>query len=218
MQADPFMLKTDPIDACSSLREEVEALKGEAVPEKDGVSGSLQTFYSRASELFRYYDSHPEADEAEADSDPLLDLEPKVSFSGQEVHGRYVDIAQLLDLYNRVPAAPALTGARLAASLATFDKSIAEVLGEPRLDDASYRAFVRATALYLFSYFSRTHPLTPCEEMLREPFEAFQAELLSADEEGAELDLDTVSCAQELEAIGLDALKRELMKRGLKCG
>jgi len=185
----------------------------------DGSDGDgdalLAAFYSRVAEVKEYYAMHPDAADVPDEPEPALKgLDPAVGFSGAEVLGRVLDVAPLVDVWAVVPGAAGTSALGFCDGLLRFREAMAAPLGEARLSSAPYRDFLRRTAAYLCSFFQRTHPLTPVasllEKALKEREEAAAA--------GDGIDLDGITDVAELEAMGADATKAELVRRGLKCG
>lgn len=88
----------------------------------------------------------------------------------------------------------------------------------------AYRGFLERLVSYLCSFVDRTQPLMPALAQLTPAFKPTMTTTLasagpsSASSPSAGIDLATFATAKDLEALGGDALKAELLRRGLKCG
>ncbi|KAH8058960.1 subtilase-like protein [Aureococcus anophagefferens] len=88
-----------------------------------------------------------------------------------------------------------------------------------RRSHGGYGRYVREMDDYLADFWKRTQPLVDLEPLLKPALDAFHVawDASRTDAlEGDELDLGPYGAAAELEALGLDRLKRALAARGLK--
>ncbi|KAA0169782.1 hypothetical protein FNF28_01901 [Cafeteria roenbergensis] len=211
--------------------EEIKAMRGGDAGIMD-TAALLAAFDARAAESAEYFATHPGATEiSEAPAAALADLPTGVSFSGPEVLGRFLDVTPIEAAWAGVKGATKLSALSLCDALVSFRDRIAGPLGEGRLDSSSYRRFLATAASHLCSFYDRTHPLAPSSTILADAFARRRAACAGqpgpagegaaapgASQAAPAVDLEAAASAADLEALGLDALKEELMRRGLKCG
>lgn len=235
----PILKKCNNYAFCPNCRlraEELRAIQGmTAASGEADASSMLAAFDSRTSELEEYFATHAEASAVGDDASPALrDLRPHLSFAGSEVYGQFVDLTTVFEAWTSVEGGKELNAMTLCDALLSLELDIAEPLGDARLDSCSYRRFLLEAAAYLCGLYDRCNPLAPSSRLLAPLFEAFRAEMLKGsstaaikrrrgeDEDAGTVaegvDLSSVGSASELEELGLDELKLELMRRGLKCG
>lgn len=90
-------------DNDSARKDEIAAL-GAQTAAGTGIEAALSAFYDGLKEIHEYHKRHPYSRALEeSDQELLLKEEPHVEFSGEEGHGRYLD---LHELYNRTIARP----------------------------------------------------------------------------------------------------------------
>jgi splicing factor 3A subunit 3 len=215
-------------DADGARREEIAALRGEAV---------FANFYDRLREVRESHRRFPagEAAPAEAAAAALAGPDPPLPFSGEEAAGRALDLHEWHRAWSNAPF-----GRRddYLAYVAALPTHLEAVLRRDRLSGA-YRAYASGLAAYLASFAERTQPLA----RLGRAWERAEAEFGAAWAAGAApgwedcgggggggegggapplppgaLDLSEVASADALEALGGDALKAALAALGLKCG
>eukprot|EP00040_Diaphanoeca_grandis_P021742 m.116092 g.116092 ORF g.116092 m.116092 type:complete len:513 (-) comp28477_c0_seq2:125-1663(-) len=151
-----------------------------------------------------------------------------VEFSGEESHGRYLDLHKSYEAY---------------LNLSFIDVKIDYmdyVLKFDRLFDitqknknAAYRRYVDSLLAYLTGFYERAHPLVNLTEDLEKVEVDFvqpwtegtfpgwpkdEPEVVAAAPDDSPVNLDDFSSAKELEALGLDHLKSALTALTLKAG
>jgi splicing factor 3A subunit 3 len=156
----------------------------------------------------------------------------ETQFSGEEMWGKYLDLGRLHRQFCNVPGAPGgialeyVAYLRMLASVPFGEHlAIAEggdaAVSAKRRSHGGYVRYVRDVDAYLADFWKRTQPLVDLEPLLKPALDAFHVawDASRTDAlEGDELDLGPYGAAAELEALGLDRLKRALAARGLKVG
>ncbi|EKU22951.1 splicing factor 3A subunit 3 [Nannochloropsis gaditana CCMP526] len=219
-------------DVHGTMKEELATLRGR---------DAFPSFYARVDHAKEYHQKHP--DVPVKHHPPVQEeAEPRVSFSGEEVFGKYLDLqASHMEFY-ALPQTPKWDYQTYLSRLADFSVVPA---GKK---NAAWARYVHNLYNYLHSFIQRTQPLLNVEEILdgnvdggeegatkkaEAAFEAlWQAGKLpggwpvpaqgGGEEKGAEntkeVDLRGFRTAKELEVLGMDRLKAGLKALGMKCG
>ena len=210
-------------DSDGSRREEIS-----------GMSAGFGTFYEQLAAIRAYHAKHslpPHTEPYEKELlSEILESGEQVDFTGEEAEGRYLDMHELHELYLNLKGVEHVdysTYLKAAANLQSIPKQTA-VTG-------AYGRYLRALNDYWLGFIRRTQPLMPLDELLEKATTSFderwskgevtrwQASSSGEDNgDGAPSDtpipLGDVGTAVELEAYGLERLKNELARLGLKCG
>ncbi|EGD72174.1 splicing factor 3a [Salpingoeca rosetta] len=146
-----------------------------------------------------------------------------VEFSGEESHGRFLDLHEHFVAYNNLKGVPHM---EYLEYVQTFD--LLSELPRQIKKTAAYKSYINNLAAYLVEFYRRTNPLADIDAELAQAQKDFEALWASGKFRGWQdvkpitnverLDLSAFSSASELEALGMDRLKSALMAEGLKCG
>jgi len=197
-------------DADGAYRAEVMQMRG---------AGVFTNFYGALKETREYYARHAgTASFAAAQSPQQAAVERakrvETAFSGEEMWGKYLDLADLHRQFCNIPGAP--DGVDYVAYLralgaAPFSKLV------PQKGSGKYAKYALAADAYLSDFWRRTQPLVPLEPLLQEALAKVDVDT-DTTTAGDALDLSKFGSAKDLEALGLDRLKRALAAKGLKVG
>lgn len=204
-------------DKDGSRREELGTMAG-----KD----QFDAFYSRLRDIRDYHRKFPDQSDLVYNDDGtvmgledmILKEEPLPEFTGEEGTGRWVDMH---GLYNQFVNLKLLDGEPMEY-LAFLDQvRHLEDLDDVRLNNRAYGDWVKDVLAYLEGFHQRVQPLQNLSNIMVKVEEDFQAKF-DADrgaEQPIECDaIDNANSAEEVQALGMDKLKAELTKLGLKCG
>jgi splicing factor 3A subunit 3 len=204
-------------DRDGSRREELAAMSGKDV---------FNNFYSRLKDIRDYHRKFPDQSDLVYKEDgtvmgledQILQEEPIPEFTGEEGMGRWVDMHEL---YNRFVNLKMLDGEPMEY-LSFIDQVRAlEDLSETRLHMRAYRDWVQEVLSYLETFHKRVQPLQDLDTIMVKVTDDFNAKY-EADSKAEQpmkcAALDNVDSAEECQALGMDKLKTELTKLGLKCG
>ena len=222
-------------DGDGARREEIDVIMSE--------DDSLDQFYGRLAKVREYHAKFPAEPVAESSEEQLLatvlETAADEGFTGEEADGRYVDMHTLHEKFlnlrgiERVDYRTYLT--QCGALPSHVPRDIAASHG--------YQKYCRALLDYLVGFLRRTQPLTPVSQLLSAAETEFgerwdkrevarwqqQQEGDAAGGNGGEpsagsggvsstVELGAYATAAALEPLGLEALKLELTRRGLKAG
>jgi splicing factor 3A subunit 3 len=220
-------------DTDGARREEIHAMSG---------SGVFNSFYDQLKQIRDYHRKHAlpaatEPYEKELLTD-VLESAPEQAFTGEEAEGRYLDMHGLHEQFLNLKGVEHV-------DYASYLKASADLQAIPKAtaSTGSYARYVRALHNYWLDFLRKTQPLMPIDELLAKATASFherwargevsrwQSGAQSAAQAGAQagdegeangnaapISLDGVTAASELKVYGLDRLKNELARRGLKCG
>jgi len=202
--------------------------KDEAVAaEKETMGGSeiFGSFYGRLKDLRDYHRKFPnlyhesEVDRFVASLDD--DAEIMSQFTGEEFAGRFLDLNPLHMKFINLKGTKAVT---YEAYLAIFS----DFSGVPKeVRTKKYLEYVQELRDYLVSFIKRTQPLQDVDKLVKECEEEYEEKCEEDAGDGDDemdndfergIDLEGVSGWEELRDMGLEPLKAELTKLGLKCG
>lgn len=179
-------------------------------------------FYNKLRELREYHRKFPnlhyepnlpEQDVTLADDPAILD-----QFTGEEMYGRFLDLnPHHLAFIN-------LKGAKAISYEAYLDIFLNFADVPENVRGTRYRDYLQGLKDYLLAFLKRAQPLVDVTEALEDAKE--EAEEKAEEQAGKEvsvvlqrnIDLDVVKSAEELEGLGMEALKTELTSIGLKAG
>ena len=187
----------------------------------------LDQFSKQVNEIQRYYEKHSDATHENAEESVLADLEPKVQFTGEERHGRYLDLHSLHEEWlNVIEAEADSPNIDYYSYLGYFHSCAAASVvkdAEDLRQKKGYKNYLENLVHYLCDFHKRIHPLVDLQQSLEPVLSEFLQNWFQAsgnEEQNGEssINLEQYNSHEELEALGLDTLKQELIKRGLKCG
>jgi len=209
-------------DGDGARREEIQAMSGSTV---------FSAFYDQLKLLRDYHRKHNIAPPSEVyERELLVDVlegANEQTFTGEEAEGRYLDMHALHEAYIN------LKGVDKETDYASYLKAAAQLANVPKPTalTSGYARYVKSLRDYWEGFLRRTQPLLPLADILNKATTAFddrwaKGEFTRWQGDGAEkengggdpISLEGVSSAVELEVHGLEKLKAELARLGLKCG
>ena len=151
-----------------------------------------------------------------------------LTFSGEEVFGKYLDLHSFYAQYCNLPNIPSHDIDYLQY-LDKFNSFF--YIPEASKSHKAYVQYLSSLWEYLLGFFRRVQPLVEVEDILTEWRAEFEKKWSvgglsgwappkrsSSEGQGQELRLGMFNSKEELEALGLDRLKSALEALGLKCG
>ncbi|CAN1264089.1 Splicing factor SF3a60 homolog [Linum perenne] len=213
-------------DKDHARKDEIAALGGQT------ASGTnvFSAFYDRLKEIREYHRRHPAArgvvdvtDQYEA----LLKEEPVIEFTGEEAHGKYLD---LHELYNQFINSKFGSRIEYSAYLNVFSKP--HKIDRKLKSTRQYREYIENLLEYLVYFFQRTEPLQDLDRIFSKVITEFEEQWKDGKVPGweggqengpvpgldATIDLDYYSTVEELMEVGPEKLKEALASLGLKTG
>lgn len=190
----------------------------------------FSTFYARLKATRDYHRKHPGASVKLDDSVTKPIINP--NFTGEENYCKYVDMH---NLYKRYTNMKVFDKCNYYSYLGKFQK-LHLVKKEKKVASKEYQAYTKDTLNYLSSFFEKRHPLANIGDVKRQIEEEFETKWKSGevlgwgkdeqkdeevDEDAIEyapIDLSKYNSAEQLEGLGMDCLKAELKRVGLKTG
>mmetsp|Transcript_62856 Transcript_62856/g.149778 ORF Transcript_62856/g.149778 Transcript_62856/m.149778 type:complete len:496 (+) Transcript_62856:170-1657(+) len=213
MQDQAKKLSSHYIDADGSYQQEKETMSGGEV---------FGGFYNKLRELREYHRKFPNLyyETAAPEQEITLADDPAIleRFSGEEMYGRFLDLTPHHLSFINLKGAKAVTYEVYLNIFLNFADVPESVRG------ARYRDYLQSLKDYLLAFLSRAQPLVDVTAALEDAKEEAEEK---ADEESAKevsmvlnraIDLDVVEGPEELEGLGMEALKQELTEMGLKAG
>jgi splicing factor 3A subunit 3 len=158
-----------------------------------------------------------------------------ISFSGEEVWGKYVDMHELHGMFRNLPHTHTQTPSdafdvdylHYLDAFTAFSK-IPEAV---KTRGKAYPAYLEALCAYLCGFISRIQPLVEQSKLEQEWVHAFEerwgenkidgwssVSSSSSSSSSSKLDLDEFQEVGQLAALGADRLKSALEHKGMKCG
>lgn len=222
-------------DADGARKEELASMTQRSA--EGSMAPVFTTFYNQLRSVREYHRKFPSAPSTESAETTLiaavLEAAPEVGFTGEEAEGRYVDMHALHEAYLNLKGCERI-------DYCTYLKQCSHLAALPKTTATSgaYARYSRELRDYLLGFLRRTQPLMPLNKLIEAaeadfeqrwqngavtrwqsspPTEAAPAPAAVA-ASSATLDLGTYDSAAALEALGLEVLKHELTRRGLKCG
>jgi len=205
----------------SDLREEVSSFRGSAV---------FANFYGALKDTREYHARYGDAldggvlvrsdDDAADAADRVRREAESVSFSGEEVWGKYVDMSTLHQEFCQVVVSQLDYAAYLRMLL---NRPFSTLVDDRALKSSSqYARYVHNVDAYLCDFWRRANPLVDLDEALQDQRQQQQqndeAEKDGGGDQHLIIDLEPFHSAEELLALGADRLKAGLRALGLKCG
>ena len=193
--------------------------------------------------LKKITDQHPGDEETELDVTELAELEgvvptteaktveKSVEFTDEEAYGRYLDLNKCHEAFLQV-----VKNEEVKPNYLNFLQNfhLFSSISRDRKLNQAYKVYVEELLDYFRDYSRRAKPLFDHKELERKATEAFEGQWRSrsilgwfseherddSHQEVTEpmIELESYKSADQLRALGLDCLKRELQVRGLKCG
>ncbi|CAN1751173.1 Splicing factor SF3a60 homolog [Linum perenne] len=224
-------------DKDHARKDEIAALGGQT------ASGTnvFSAFYDRLKEIREYHRRHPAAhgvvdvtDQYEA----LLKEEPVIEFTGEEAHGKYLDLHELYNQFiNSKFGVPRSDKKESEESRIEYSAYL-NVFSKPHKIDRKlkstrqYREYIENLLEYLVYFFQRTEPLQDLDRIFSKVITEFEEQWKDGkvpgwegDQENgpvpgldATIDLDYYSTVEELMEVGPEKLKEALASLGLKTG
>ncbi|GJS44050.1 splicing factor SF3a60 [Tanacetum coccineum] len=214
-------------DEDNARKDEIAALGGQNATGTNVFSA----FYDRlkeASVLIReYHRRNPSARiiDTTDEYEQLLEEEPQIEFSGEESHGRYLDLHELYNYFIN-----SKFGSKIEYS------AYLDVFAQPQLIPrklkmtSQYKEYLSNMLEYLVYFFERTEPLQDLDRLFSKVAADFEEQWAEGKIDGwkdesqenghsnASIDLDFYDTVEELVGIGGDRLKEALGALGLKTG
>ncbi|KAI3900646.1 hypothetical protein MKW92_022830 [Papaver armeniacum] len=151
-------------DNDNARKDEIAALGGQTAA-GTGIEAALSAFYDGLKEIHEYHKRHPYSRALEeSDQELLLKEEPRVEFSGEEGHGRYLDLHELYNRYINLDSV--LDPSKIIEYSAYLD-----VFSQPDQIPCKlkltrkYREYLEHLLEYLISFFRRTEPLQDLDRL-----------------------------------------------------
>mmetsp|Transcript_11989 Transcript_11989/g.29507 ORF Transcript_11989/g.29507 Transcript_11989/m.29507 type:complete len:494 (-) Transcript_11989:132-1613(-) len=186
-------------------------------------------FYSRLKTIKDYHRKFPGASLKLEEAIPVPKINP--AFTGEENYAKYVDMH---DLYKRYTNMRVFDKCNYFSFLGKFHK-LHEVPKEKKIASREYQSYISDLFKYMLGFFQRRHPLADPADFRRQIDAEFEQKWAEQKVEGwttsenkAEMDEDAVEYGpvdlskygkwEDLEPLGMDCLKAELKRVGLKTG
>ncbi|BBN09520.1 splicing factor 3A subunit 3 [Marchantia polymorpha subsp. ruderalis] len=215
-------------DKDNARKDEIAALGGQSA---NGQNNYFSAFYDRLKEIRDYHRRHPSArvvDEGE-DAEDLLKEEPWIEFSGEEAHGRYLDLHELYNSYLNSKFGHSI---EYSAYLEEFSQTH-KITRNHKLSK-QYREYISHLTEYLRSFFQRTQPLQDLDKIFAKVEADFEPSWEAGTVDGWEdkglgngqasitqeptIDIEDYDSIEELMELGPERLKDALASLGLKSG
>mmetsp|Transcript_4786 Transcript_4786/g.8223 ORF Transcript_4786/g.8223 Transcript_4786/m.8223 type:complete len:502 (+) Transcript_4786:189-1694(+) len=206
-------------DSDGHRRDEIAAIGGNSV---------FSAFYDRVREARDYHKRYPSSGFTQKDDpDEALKEEPYVNFTGEESHGKTLDLHSLYQEY---------VNSKFGRQMEYFEylQLLTEFSTIPRglRMSKAYKAYLDSLFDYLVTFHKRTQPLTFLMPILEKCDGEFEAQWAEGEVEGWEdkgegvtgfvdtsIDLDNYTTAEEvLEMVEMDTIKTVLQSLGMKTG
>mmetsp|Transcript_15786 Transcript_15786/g.37727 ORF Transcript_15786/g.37727 Transcript_15786/m.37727 type:complete len:496 (+) Transcript_15786:200-1687(+) len=205
------------------LTQHYEDVDGSRKQEINSMSGAevFGGFYGRMRELREYHRKFPnlyyEPEMPEQEVTLADDPEILGQFSGEEAFGRFLDLTAMHTKFINLKGTKAVPYEIYLSLFLDFAAVPANVKTK------AYRDYLASLKEYLSAYMTRALPLVDVEALLQQGQDAAEGKPLSDGPEAPivlerEIEVDEMADMEALKALGLEALKAELMKLGLKCG
>jgi splicing factor 3A subunit 3 len=233
------------LDADGILQDELQRMR----------SNPLDSFYHQLSSTLEYYEKFPGLQSMDQpDLRQLIDEEMEVannknaiSFSGEEIFGKYLDLNPLFLQYVNVTKSLHSSGSGSSGNsieqdyLQYLDKFnvffyLPDSFKQTTSTAKPYLEYLKTLWQYLVGFYKRVHPLIEIENVIQDWEKEFEEKVKKGEikllkdaqksnsnaggvtREPQPLRLGMFNDPKELEALGLDRLKEALEALGLKCG
>ncbi|KAI3855098.1 hypothetical protein MKX03_018492 [Papaver bracteatum] len=144
-------------DNDNARKDEIAELGGQTAA-GTGIKAALNAFYDGLKEIREYHKRHPSSRALEeSDQELLLKEEPHVEFSGEEGHGRYLDLHELYNRYINLGSVDQSKIVEYSAYLDVFSQPD-QIPCKLKLT-RKYREYLEHLLEYLISFFRRKEPL-----------------------------------------------------------
>eukprot|EP00472_Partenskyella_glossopodia_P002554 CAMPEP_0197535026 /NCGR_PEP_ID=MMETSP1318-20131121/49208_1 /TAXON_ID=552666 /ORGANISM="Partenskyella glossopodia, Strain RCC365" /LENGTH=473 /DNA_ID=CAMNT_0043092497 /DNA_START=164 /DNA_END=1585 /DNA_ORIENTATION=- len=224
---------TDQItDSQKKLLEMYEDKSGSRTKELTTIAGPnvFSEFYSRLKATRDYHRKFPNASLKLDDSIPVPKINP--NFTGEENYCKYVDMH---DFYKRYTNMRVFDKCNYFSFLGKFHK-LHLVKKDKKIGSREYQKYVQDLFTYMFEFFQKRHPLADAKDFQRQIEEDFEQKWATKEIEGwgdeqdapaeddedaieyAPIDLSKYDTWEALEPLGMECLKAELKRVGLKTG
>ncbi|KAI3835332.1 hypothetical protein MKW98_020448 [Papaver atlanticum] len=150
-------------DNDNARKDEIAELGGQTAA-GTGTKAALSAFYDGLKEIREYHKRHPNSHALEESDQELLLKEPHVDFSGEEGHGRYLDLHELYNRYINLDSV--LDQSKIIEYSAYLD-----VFSQPDQIPCKlkltrkYREYLEHLLEYLISFFRRKEPLQDLDRL-----------------------------------------------------
>lgn len=181
----------------------------------------LASFYSSLQSTFEYYEKFPGLLSV---PNPPLDIPAQVTFAGEEIFGKYLDLTPLFLKFCNILKRHSNIEQDYLQYLDRFC-SFFYLPAELRRS-RHYADYLQELWQYLYNFYRRVNPLNDIDKAVVEWDKEFEDKVSKGDivvprntqRELQPLRLGMFNDVKELEALGLERLKEGLEALGLKCG
>ncbi|PIA54848.1 hypothetical protein AQUCO_00901027v1 [Aquilegia coerulea] len=213
-------------DNDNARKDEIAALGGQT----EKGTNVFNAFYDRLKEIREYHRRHPNARviDASEEYEELLKEEPHIEFSGEEGHGKYLDMHELYNEYIN-----SKFGKHIEYSVYLDVFSQPNHVPRNLKLTRTYREYLEHLLDYLIHFFQRIEPLQDLDRIFSKVETEFEELWADGKIEGwknkvlenghipsndSVVDLDYYSTVEELMEVGPEKLKEGLAALGLKTG
>eukprot|EP00466_Bigelowiella_natans_P003152 jgi/Bigna1/92302/estExt_fgenesh1_pm.C_130011 len=209
-----------------------EDKSGSRSKELAATSGSnvFSEFYTRLKATRDYHRKFPNASLKLDDSIPVPRMD--INFTGEENYAKYVDMHEF---YKRYTNMKVFDKCNYFSFLGKFHK-LHTVAKEKKIASREYVKYINDVFQYMVGFFQRRHPLANVEDFKKQIAEEFEEKWAKDEVEGwgktkeasNEMEADTIEYQpvdlsqynswEDLQGLGLNYLKSELKRVGLKTG
>lgn len=213
-------------DKDGARKDEIAALGGQTAT----GSNMYSAFYDRLKEIREYHRRNLGARVVDTSDEyeQLLKHEQPITFSGEEGHGRYLDLHVLHGEYINLKFGEPI---EYTAYLEVFSKP--QLIPRKQKSTRQYMEYLEKLLEYLVYFFQRTQPLQDIEKIFSKLVGEFEEQWTNGKFEGwgndyqengsapmdhTVIDLDYYNTVEELKEVGPDRLKEALAALGLKSG
>ncbi|CAI0412856.1 unnamed protein product [Linum tenue] len=223
-------------DKDQARKDEIAALGGQT------ASGTnvFSAFYDRLKEIREYHRRHPAARVVDVDEqyEALLKEEPVIEFTGEEAHGKYLDLHELYNQYINAKFGMPRNDKKESEDSHIEYSTYLNLFSQPQKIDRKlkltmqYREYTQNLLEYLVYFFQRTEPLQDLDKIFSKVVTEFEEQWKDGKVPGwgggqengpvpaqdTSIDLDYYTTVEELMQVGLEKLKEALASLGLKTG
>ncbi|CAL1409685.1 unnamed protein product [Linum trigynum] len=223
-------------DKDQARKDEIAALGGQT------ASGTnvFSAFYDRLKEIREYHRRHPASRVVDVDEqyDALLKEEPVIEFTGEEAHGKYLDLHELYNQYINAKFGMPRSDKKESEDSHIEYSTYLNLFSQPQKINwklkltRQYREYTQNLLEYLVYFFQRTEPLQDLDKIFSKVVTEFEEQWKDGKVPGwgggqengpvpaqdTSIDLDYYTTVEELMQVGLEKLKEALASLGLKTG